>query len=366
MWIEGRALYREGRGAAPRSVTVSLDLRGLTIRGLSGDDIGHWPFASLVRLRGDPLAIGRRKADAAPDARVEIADPATRAAFEAALRAIPRAEEGTVPRSFVVASAAVIASLALMVAAVLWLISAVAERLAPMIPSEVAEILDAQAREPVLRGLDTTEGLRCTGVDGGIALGRLADRLALTGEARPLTLDVAVYRSDVPNALALPGGTVIVTSALIRRVRTPDAFAGVLAHEIGHVHHRHGLARILHEGGLTVAIALVTGDPAGIAASAGRLLAGAAYSREAEREADAFAVSAVAAAGGDPKALGPFLTDLEQAGGGPASGPLKLLATHPVSRERVAAIERAAGEETMGDGPLVSDADWTAVREICG
>lgn len=365
MWIEGRALYRESRAAAPRSVTVSLDLRGLTIRSLAGDDIAHWPFATLVRHGGDPLAIGRRKTDPQPDARVEIGDPAIKAAFEAALKAIPRAEEGAVPRAFVWASALVLASLAIAVAAVLWVVSVVTERLAPMVPSEVAEILDAQARETVLGGLDTAEGLRCTGVDGGIAIGRLADRLAIAGAARPMTLDVSVYRSDVANAVALPGGTVIVTSALIRRVRTPDAFAGVLAHEIAHVHFRHGLARVLHEGGLMVALALITGDGGGATAAVARRLVGAAYSRDAEREADAFAVTAVAAAGGDPKALGPFLIGLEGRNG-PPSGPLKLLSTHPLSTERLAAIEAAAADETLGDGPLVTDADWAAILQVCG
>lgn len=360
MWIEGRAVYRRSKGALPRSVTVLLDVRGLTVRGLDGSEIATWPFASLVRQSAAPLVLGQK----GKGERVEIADAATGAAFAAALKTVPSERDLTLSRSFALIGAALILFLLLGVGGAIWAVRAVADDLAPMIPNEVAEVIDSASVSGILDLLETDETVKCTAVDGTIALGRLADRLRIAGNARTMTLDILVYRSKVPNAVALPGGTVIVTSALIRRVTLPDAFAGVLAHEIGHVHYRHSMAQLIREGGLILALHLLTGDASGIAGGSVRLLLGAAFSRDAEREADAFSVEAVARAGGDPKSLGPFLMDIA---GDDAfeNGLLTLLSTHPLSSERAATIEALAADSSIAEGPLVTDEDWLAIRTMC-
>ncbi|OYU72188.1 MAG: hypothetical protein CFE45_40815, partial [Burkholderiales bacterium PBB5] len=46
----------------------------------------------------------------------------------------------------------------------------------------------------------------------------------------------------VANALALPGGTLIVTDAMVRLLADrPDVLVGVFGHELGHLQHRHGM-----------------------------------------------------------------------------------------------------------------------------
>jgi Zn-dependent protease with chaperone function len=362
MWIEGRALWRDGAGLPGRSVTVTLDIRGLTARGLSGEEVCHWPFGTLVV---DPWGSAFTLLRKGGDARIEISDPPTRAAFEAAMKALPRQGEPRVSRAFSY-TVLVIVALIVVVAAAIWRgIAALAGTLAPMIPGEVVETLDAAGLPAVLEDIGASPEARCTGPAGEAALEFLTGRLAAAGGVRPVDWKAAVYPSAVPNALALPGGTIVITDALLARVGTPDAFAGVLAHEIGHVHHRHGLQKLIHEGGVAVAVAMVTGDATGTAGGAARLLLGAAYSRDAEREADAFAVDTLSAAGGDPRALGPFLMDLER-DAGPAGGLWSLVATHPMSEERRQAIEARAADAAAGTGPLIAPADWAAIRGICG
>ncbi|WP_181699142.1 M48 family metallopeptidase [Chthonobacter albigriseus] len=359
MWIEGRAVYKQGTVSQPRSVTIAIDVRGLAIRTLTGEDLAQWPFRSLVKSTSGPLVIRHRDGTD----RVEIQDPRTRAAFEAVLKAIPSADESP-GRSLAVSAMMVIAFLAALTAGAVWSIRSLAESLAPMVPAEIVEVIDASSVEMVLDVLGSSPALRCDSVDGAIAINRLADRLTIAGRARTMSLDIQVYKGTVANAVALPGGTIIVTDALLKRVRIPDAFAGVLAHEIGHVHHRHGMTALLREGGLILALTLVTGDASSIATGTVRLLVGAAYSREAESEADAFAVEALAGAGGDPKALGPFLVDLASDEPEPG-GLLSLLASHPLSADRRRAIETLAAESPMAEGSLILDEDWADIRTMC-
>jgi len=53
-----------------------------------------------------------------------------------------------------------------------------------------------------------------------------------------------ILDSSEINAFAAPGGLIFVTRGMLRLCRNEDAVAAVLAHEIAHVSHRHGLQAI--------------------------------------------------------------------------------------------------------------------------
>ncbi|TWB48628.1 M48 family metallopeptidase [Nitrospirillum viridazoti] len=96
-----------------------------------------------------------------------------------------------------------------------------------------------------------------------------------------------------PNAFALPGGDIIVTDQLLK-ILDDEEVAAVLAHEVGHVRHRHGLRLALRASGLSVLAAVAVGD----ASTAGHFLVGAPvlllnlrFTREFEAEADADALA---------------------------------------------------------------------------
>ena len=68
----------------------------------------------------------------------------------------------------------------------------------------------------------------------------------------------------------------------------PDEVAGVIAHEMAHVMHRHGLQRVAHSLGLVAVVQFLLGDFGGIAAGTTQMITMAEtndYSRDAEREA---------------------------------------------------------------------------------
>jgi predicted Zn-dependent protease len=154
-----------------------------------------------------------------------------------------------------------------------------------------------------------------------------------------------------PNALALPGGTIVLTDELVELSRTPDEVLAVLAHEIGHVERRHALRQLL-QGSATAAIAAtLAGDAATMSTAVAGfpvLLAQTKYSRDFETEADDYGFRLMKAKGISPNAFADIMGRMSSAGAScgegeseaePSSG---FLSTHPVTEERIARARAAA------------------------
>jgi Zn-dependent protease with chaperone function len=110
-----------------------------------------------------------------------------------------------------------------------------------------------------------------------------------------------------PNALALPGGTVIVTDDLVELVDADAAVVtGVLAHELGHVQHRHGMRLLVQVSAIGVVASAVLGDFSALLTTVPAWLGQAAYARDAEREADAESARFLANAGISPAVMVSF------------------------------------------------------------
>jgi Zn-dependent protease with chaperone function len=114
-----------------------------------------------------------------------------------------------------------------------------------------------------------------------------------------------------PNALALPGGTIVITDELIDMAReagplADDMVVGVLAHELGHVRHRHGMQSLISASVLGMVAGSVIGDYSGALAAVPTWVGQAKYSRDAERQADQEALHVMRAAGHSPLAMVQF------------------------------------------------------------
>lgn len=153
------------------------------------------------------------------------------------------------------------------------------------------------------------------------------------------------------NAFALPGGMIVMTDGMVelagQRGIGDEALMGVLAHEAGHVLHRHGTRRVIELGILNVGSALVLGDASGLAATGGTLLAALAYSRAHEREADCFAIAMMQATGQPLAPMAALLRAADKAHadakGGATDLPIEWLQTHPDTAGRAAALEAGPG-----------------------
>ncbi len=115
-----------------------------------------------------------------------------------------------------------------------------------------------------------------------------------------------------PNALALPGGTILMTDDMVTLVDgDTQVLTAVLAHELGHVKHRHGLRMLVQVSALGAITSLMLGDFSTALAAVPALMGQAYYSREAEREADAHSLQVLQAAGIQPKVMVTLFTRME-------------------------------------------------------
>lgn len=139
------------------------------------------------------------------------------------------------------------------------------------------------------------------------------------------------------NAFALPGGTLVVTDQMLQEASVP-ALIGVLSHECGHLQKRHALRGILEQMGFWALLSLMAGDLGGIYHSMLTLPAALmqmSYSRDFEREADAYAVQSMKSIHVAPTELIALLQKLSPSGE-EAKIPdwAKFLQSHPLSEER--------------------------------
>lgn len=92
-----------------------------------------------------------------------------------------------------------------------------------------------------------------------------------------------------PNAFALPGKIVVLTDELVKLVGGDlDAITGVLAHELGHVAHHHGLRNVIQGAALTILGSALIGDYSSVLATLPAAFGQLRYSRAFEAEADLY------------------------------------------------------------------------------
>lgn len=149
------------------------------------------------------------------------------------------------------------------------------------------------------------------------------------------------------NAFALPDGSIIVTDQLVALAQNDEEILGVLAHELGHLKHRHSLRMLIQGSVVGFVLAWYIGDVSSVAAGLPALLLQARYSREHEREADRYAATVLKANGISTQRLADMLIRLEASHANKNSGKnvqpddkvLDYLASHPATRERIEALK---------------------------
>jgi Zn-dependent protease with chaperone function len=141
-----------------------------------------------------------------------------------------------------------------------------------------------------------------------------------------------------PNAFALPDGEIVVTDQLFPLLKSDTELEGVLAHEISHVDHRHGLQSLYQASLVPAAIAVVTGDASQFGQLATLLpgiLVESSYARGFEQQADDDAAETLKANGEDPAALAQLLLRMDAKMCGKKSCGPSWISDHPATLDRV-------------------------------
>jgi predicted Zn-dependent protease len=154
---------------------------------------------------------------------------------------------------------------------------------------------------------------------------------------------ISVANNEEINALALPGGHIVVFSGLLQAVRSENELAMVLGHELGHYAHRDHLRGLGRGLGATVVLAALFGRDSRAAKMSLNLFLGLEmqYSQRQEASADAFGLHLLAMRYGHVGGAVDFFTRLADKGGGRFS---YLLASHPRPQARIAALRRLIDE----------------------
>ena len=229
------------------------------------------------------------------------------------------------------------------------------------------------------------------------ALDAMAKRLLLATPDQPYHFRIYVHPSKTINALALPGGTIVVFQGLINITETPEELAGVLAHEFQHVLKRHSTRGIIRSQAINIFATMVSGDSVmNVILQAGGVMEFLRYSRKLESQADAEGMKMMLASQVDPKGMIRIFEKLEEeqhrqlkslndslgedkpkekspekpsekdapedkdADKEVTQTPkwMKYLSTHPAGEDRVAILKKLSKQSTRKPRPLLPGFDW--------
>jgi Zn-dependent protease with chaperone function len=334
------ARYFDGRSSRPRAVAVVAEVGGLRIRGEEVDrQVALRDIEASERLGAAPRLL--RLGDGS------YLETSEHDAVATVLRDAGH-RDGVVSRvqtRWPWALGALLLTLALIAAGYLFGLPAVAEFAAKRVPPEMEAALGQRAVKIVDAQMFAPSSLPpARQAELSAAFARIAPQ-----DGRTYRLEFRASRIG-PNAVALPGGIMVMTDELVKLARSDDEIIAVLAHELGHIEQRHFMRRLISGAIVGAVMTLLTSEASGLLTALPAALADLGYSRDMEREADLFAIDLLKRNGLSTEPLATVLERLEQAHGasndkgGKNSRAIKVpryLLTHPHTDERIAAIRAA-------------------------
>lgn len=365
-----RGRYFDGQTAGETDVEVVLDAPGgrVTVRRdqSEGADflLEKWDLHDIRVVRDHGHASGevfRLTGDS--EARLFVPDQTNAAALREACGKLEKADvpRGTFRKVVIWAGGAVAAMLLILFV----LLPNLADTMATLIPPKREEAIGETVVAQIERGVNFGRaGEFCSTPAADAAMAKMSDRLTAELDL-PYPLKIRVLKNGLVNAFAAPGGHIVFFSGLIDKADTPEEVAGVLAHEIGHVAARDPLRIALRAAGSAGILSMVLGDFAGgtLVLIMAEQVMQASYTREAEAEADAFALKLLDDADLPAEAFASFFDKLREEYGD-TEGLAEYLNTHPNLASRAAAA-RAADSHREVFYPVLSKREWAALKAIC-
>jgi predicted Zn-dependent protease len=364
--LDWDAAYLDGRTAARRPATVHITRTGLDVALPESGSRFFWTFREIRQTQGTyageqvRLERGGELAEALLIGDVGFLSAARAASPEAAHLHEPARRRVRVGLTF----GALLATIALAVGIYYVGIPAFARVAAARVPVSWEEKLGTAIVDhfaPVSR--------RCEDPARQARIDEIVARLTAKAP-QPYTFHITVVDSGIVNAVAAPGGHIILFRGLLERTDSAEELAGVLAHEIEHVLHRHVTRAIFQQASTGVLMAALVGDVSSVVAyglEGARTLGDLQMTRAAESEADREGMRLLQEAGVDTKGMITFfekLSSRERDRGGDSLA--RYLRTHPTTSERIATLRALAAAAPPPAGRLLPDDDWDDVKSLCG
>jgi beta-barrel assembly-enhancing protease len=356
-------VYLDGRSAARRQAAIHLDPTGLQIT-IEGGQTVRWPLGQVRQTQGFYAGEEvRLEWGGAEPAALIVAD----AAFLSALHRLAGERAGHLHnptsrhRRALITAAASLGALVLVVVLYVWGIPALATVVAARVPLAWEEQLGQTVVEQIAPVAD-----RCTESRRQAMIDEIMTRLTARLPTRIYTFRVLVTSNPAVNAFAAPGGYIVIFRGLLARTSSAEELAGLLAHELQHVVHRHATRALLQQASMGVLIGALSGDftgTLGFGLDSARTLAALEYSRGLEEEADAEGMRMLLAAGIDPAGMQLFFERL--ANEEPMPQVFKYLSTHPSPTERVVRLRTLARAPAPPPRRLLPNYAWPDITRIC-
>ncbi len=355
--------YFDGRTATRHAATITVMGSGLHVALENGSSL-WWTYDQLRQTQGfHPgeqvrLELGGELPEALVVSNLEFLTAIRQVAPQAPGRfSSPARRSVRLPVALLAGAAAILLGAALY----LWGIPAVSDWAASRVPVPWEEQLGRE----VIEQLAPSER-RCADPRTAQALDQILSSLTASGPPSPYRFTVTVVDQSSVNAFAAPGGTIVVYRGLLKKTGTPEELAGVLAHEIEHVVHRHGVKAVFREMSMRTLVSFLTGDASatlyGLDAAA--TLGGLRYHRRDEEEADREGMKAIQAARINPAGWIHLFRRLEEEAAA-SPGVLQYLSTHPPTPDRIKQLERLAAQVRYTPAPLLPDYPWNERDRIC-
>lgn len=358
------AHYLDGRSAARHAAAVRITPGGLEITLTETGTRVWWPYDGVRQTQG--FYAGEQVRLERGGEALQLTDLAFLGALRAAAPATRRTVHDPARRRYRVQLVALAAVVAVTVAVALyqWGLPAAARVAASRVPVVWEEALGRAVMDYI-----APAPRRCVDPERQARIDAVVATLVRPLGSQPYTFRVAVLDTRAVNALAAPGGYIVVFRGLLDRTESAEELAGVLAHEIQHVVHRHATQAIFRQASAGVLMAALVGDVSGLMAFAlegARALADLGHSRTAEDEADRDGMLLLHAARIDPAGMLSFYEHVRGSGEDDASGVMRYLSTHPAIGERLARLRALAAGAPPPAGRLLADYDWSDIKRMCG
>jgi len=335
------ARYFDGKTSAAQAVSLTLDGQHLVLRNAELEL--RWPLCYVhisERLGNTP-----RLLTYAAGGHCEITD---HAALEALLKHLGSRKSwlDTMQHSLTSALVAAVLIVLSLLAAYRYLLPWGAEVISMRIPGSVLQSMGSSTLETLDHVM-----LQPTKLDAARQQ-RLREAFAQLRSLPDAQLQYRIFfRSGErmgANAFALPDGSIVILDELVALTKDDNEIIAVLAHERGHIEHRHAMRMVLQSSVVGLVLTWYMGDVSTLLATVPAVVMQAKYSRDMEREADEYAERTLQLNALSPCLLSTMLAKLEAAhlaapngekdrpvaNAGKANVVMDYLSSHPATRER--------------------------------
>lgn len=243
----------------------------------------------------------------------------------------------------------------------LWGIPALSSLIAPHIPVSWEERLG----QSVVDTLAPVEK-RCGDSSRTRKIQEILSALGSSVPHSPYKFRVTVVNSPAVNALAAPGGNIVIFRGLLEKTTTPEELAGVLAHEMQHVLRHHATRALLQQVSMKILLAAAVGDARGLSygLEGAQTLGILRYTRQKEEEADREAIKMLIASRIDPRGLLTFFATVQKEAKKSPKLP-SYLSTHPDLEERIQRLKTLTANAPIPSIGLLPGYEWRNLYTIC-